>query len=41
MTSGGNERYPKDTVVTFVVISGHRDALADRVPGSGVLRPAR
>ncbi|HVE95241.1 MAG TPA: peptidoglycan recognition protein [Acidimicrobiales bacterium] len=33
MTSGGNERYPKDTAVTFPAIAGHRDGRPTACPG--------
>ena len=33
MTSGGNERYPKDAVVTFPAIAGHREARPTACPG--------
>jgi len=33
MTSGGNERYPKDTSVKFPAIAGHREARPTACPG--------
>lgn len=33
MTSGGNERYPKGTSVTFPAIAGHREARPTACPG--------
>jgi hypothetical protein len=34
MTSGGNERYPRGTVVRFARISGHRNAKSTSCPGA-------